>query len=297
MRYATRFLRLRPSVWVLLPVLLLGACQGTGAPSPDARQETWTPLFDGESLDGWTPKITGQPPGVNMGNTFRVEDGLLTVGYDAYDQFDGQFGHLVSDTTFSHYVVAVEYRFRSPQAPGGADWATENSGVMVHSQAAETMTRDQDFPISIEVQLLGSAGQETRPTANLCTPGTHVVMADTLTTTHCVNSRSDTYPGSEWVRVETRVLGDSLIQHRVNGEQVLEYTDPQIGGGMVAHPDSSVKDDGAALASGHIALQSESHPVQFRTVEVLNLRGCTDPEATNDKDYYVAPAPSRCEYE
>ncbi|MFB6248425.1 MAG: DUF1080 domain-containing protein [Salinibacter sp.] len=283
---------------VSLLVLGLGACSSPpDDAASDPHQKEWTPLFNGTNLAGWTPKITGQPPGVNKGNTFRVEDGMLTVRYDGYNQFDGQFGHLVSDTTFSHYVVAAEYRFLDPQAPGGPGWATENSGIMVHSQAAGTMTRDQDFPISIEVQLLGSAGQKTRPTANLCTPGTHVVMADTLTTTHCINSSSATYPGSEWVRAEVRVLGDSLIRHRVNGTTVLEYTKPQIGGGMVANPDSSIKQDGAPLESGRIALQSESHPVQFRTVEVLNLRGCTDPEASNYKAYYVASAPSRCVYE
>lgn len=277
----------------------LVACGPTDTKSApeEAEEKEWTPLFNGKTLDGWTPKITGQPPGENMGNTFRVEDGLLTVGYDAYDEFDRQFGHLVSDTTFSHYVVAVEYRFVGDQAPGGPDWATENSGIMLHSQSAETITREQDFPISIEVQLLGSAGQDERPTANLCTPGTHVVMADTLTTTHCIDSSSKTYPGNEWVRVEARVLGDSLVQHRVNGTPVLEYTEPQIGGGSVAHADPSVKQDGTMLTSGHIALQSESHPIQFRAVEVLNLRGCTDPDATNYKSYYVAEAPSRCTYD
>lgn len=276
---------------------LIACSSNDGSSAPDAETKEWTPLFNGKTLDGWTPKITGQPPGENMGNTFRVEDGMLTVRYDAYDQFDNQFGHLVSDTTFSHYVVAAEYRFVGEQAPGGEDWATENSGIMIHSQSAETMTRDQDFPVSIEVQLLGSAGQDERPTANLCTPGTHVVMDDSLTTTHCINSSSETYPGSEWVRVEARVLGDSLVQHRVNGSSVLEYTEPQIGGGMVAEADSSVKQDGTLLTSGHIALQSESHPIQFRTVEVLNLRGCTDPEASNYKSYYVASAPSRCTYD
>jgi hypothetical protein len=299
MRFSSSLRALRLGLSGLALVVGLGACTPSedDSTATDPQERAWTPLFDGESLEGWTPKITGQAPGVNKGNTFRVEDGMLTVRYDGYDRFDGQFGHLVSDTTFSHYVVAVEYRFLEPQAPGGPGWATENSGIMVHSQAAGTMTRDQDFPISIEVQLLGSAGQETRTTANLCTPGTHVVMADTLTTTHCVNSSSATYPGSEWVRVETRVLGDSLVQHSVNGTTVLEYTDPQIGGGMVANPDSSIKQDGTPLTSGHIALQSESHPLQFRTVEVLNLRGCTDPEASNYKDYYVASAPDRCRYE
>lgn len=287
----------------LVPFLIiltggLGACgssQGEQA-AADPDDEAWVSLFDGQSLDGWTPKMTGFAPGENARNTFRVENGMLTVGYDEYEEFDGDFGHLVSDTTFSYYVVAVEYRFVGEQAPGGPGWATQNSGIMVHSQSAQTMTRDQDFPISIEVQLLGDAGQEERPTANLCTPGTHVVMEGELVTTHCIPSRSATYPGTEWVRAEARVLGDSLIQHRVNGNLVLEYEAPQIGGGMVAEPDATVKQDGQLLTGGHIALQSESHPIQFRTVEVLNLEGCTDPEARNYKSYYVRANDAACRY-
>lgn len=288
----------------LLAVLVAcGTSQGDGTAAQDEQQavdpdaEAWTSLFDGESLSGWTPKITGFAPGENARNTFRVEDGMITVGYEDYDAFDGDFGHLVSDTSFSYYIVGVEYRFVGEQAPGGPGWATQNSGIMVHSQAAQTMTRDQDFPISIEVQLLGDAGQEERSTANLCTPGTHVVMDGELTTQHCVNSQSATYPGNEWVRAEARVLGDSLIQHLVNGELVLEYTQPQIGGGNVADPDPAVKQDGMMLAEGHIALQSESHPIQFRTVEVLNLEGCTDPEALNYKSYYVKADDAACRYD
>ncbi|MFB6098947.1 MAG: DUF1080 domain-containing protein [Salinibacter sp.] len=271
-----------------------------GQPIPDLSEideEEWTPLFNGRNLEGWTPKITGYAPGVNKGRTFRVEDGMLSVRYDAYDRFDGQFGHLVSDTTFSYYVVRAEYRFLGEQAPGGPGWAVQNSGVMIHSQSAATMTRNQNFPISIEVQLLGAAGQEERSTANLCTPGTHVVMDGTLTTTHCIRSNSATYPGNEWVRVEAVVLGDSLVQHRVNGNPVLQYTSPQIGGGNVSHADPKIKQDGTLLTEGHIALQSESHPIQFRTVEVLNLKGCTDPEASNYEAYYVKSAPSSCRYE
>lgn len=277
----------------MLSLVALGACRPARL---GPNEKVWTPLFDGESLSGWTPKITGHGPGENARNTFRVENGLLTVGYDQYDRFDGDFGHLVSDTTFSHYVVAAEYRFVGEQAPGGPDWATQNSGIMVHAQSAQTMTRDQDFPISIEVQLLGAAGQMERPTANLCTPGTHVVMDGELTTQHCINSQSATYPGDEWVRVDVRVLGDSLIQHRVNGTLVMEYTQPQIGGGMVANSDPTVKQDGARLTEGHIALQSESHPIQFRSVEVLNLEGCTDPDAINYKSYYVEANDAMCRY-
>jgi hypothetical protein len=71
--------------------------------------------------------------------------------------------------------------------------------------------------------------------------------------------------------VEVHVRGDSLIDHSVNGEPVLSYTGPQIGGGMVAHADASVKQNGRRLTEGRIALQSESHPIQLRTVEVRPL--------------------------
>lgn len=292
----------RRSLCSVLAILFVASAGCTSSPSAsdpfEVDEEEWTPLFNGQNLEGWTPKITGYAPGGNKGETFRVEDGLLTVRYDAYDEFDGQFGHLFSDTAFSYYALSVEYRFVGEQAPGGPDWAIQNSGVMIHSQSAESMTRDQDFPISIEIQFLGSAGQEERPTANLATPGTHVVMNDTLTTTHQIPSNSATYPGNEWVRVEALVLGDSLVQHRVNGEKVQQYSAPQIGKtGVVSNADPKLWQDGAPVTEGHIALQSESHPLQFRTVEVLNLKGCTDPEASNYKAYYVKSDPASCQYE
>ncbi len=171
------------------------------------------------------------------------------------------------------------------QARGGPDWAVRNSGIMVHSQSARSMGKDQDFPISIEVQLLGGTGTAERPTANLCTPGTHVVMDGTLFTPHCVNSRSRTYHGAQWVRVEVLVLGDSLLRHIVNGATVLEYSKPQIGGGVVNQFDPAVKQDGKPLTGGYIALQSESHPIDFRKVEILDLAGCMDRKV---------PAPSSC---
>jgi hypothetical protein len=74
--------------------------------------------------------------------------------------------HLLPGQT-PHYIVAAEYRFTGEQAPGGPQWAVRDSGVMVHSQAVETMTKLQNFPISIEVQLLGGSGAGRRTTANL----------------------------------------------------------------------------------------------------------------------------------
>lgn len=180
------------------------------------------------------------------------------------------------------------------QARGGQDWALRNSGVMIHSQSARSMAKDQDFPISIEVQLLGGNGRDDRSTANLCTPGTHVVMDGKLVTTHCLKSRSKTYHGEQWVRVEVLVLGDSLIKHIVNGDTVFEYAKPQIGGGVVNNFDPAVKQDGKPLTNGYIALQSESHPIDFRKVELLNLVGCMDRRSASYRPYYLRSDPSSC---
>ncbi|ARA93749.1 hypothetical protein AWN76_011630 [Rhodothermaceae bacterium RA] len=289
-------LRLLPGLLAL--TLLTAACtRPEASPAPaDPDEEAWIDLFNGRDLTGWTPKIRGYPAGENVGQTFRVVDSLLTVAYDAYDTFDERFGHLFYETPFSHYRIAVEYRFIGEQAPGGPGWALRNSGIMIHGQPPETMGLDQDFPISIEVQLLGGTGQGERPTANLCTPGTHVVMNGELVTQHCINSSSRTYHGDQWVRVEVLVLGDSLIVHEVNGEEVLRYTRPQIGGGTVSGFDPAQKQDGRPLTGGTISLQSESHPVQFRSVRLLNLEGCTDPAALNYKRYLVASDPAACRY-
>jgi hypothetical protein len=268
--------------------------EATGV-DPDAR--IWEQLFNGQNLDGWTVKIAGYEMGTNYANTFRVEDGVMKTAYDQYvGSFEDRFGHLFFNRPFSHYIIAVEYRFVGEQAAGAPDWAFRNSGVMLHSQPAGSMALDQDFPISIEVQLLGGSGTGERSTANLCTPGTHVEMVGELIEEHCINSTSKTYHGDQWVRSETLVLADSLIRHMVQGDTVLEYSAPQVGGGVVNNFSPDAKHDGQRLTSGYIALQSESHPIEFRKVELLNLRGCTDPAAINYKSYYVKEDDMAYEY-
>jgi hypothetical protein len=249
---------------ILMSLLCAAAAAGQSA-------QGWIQLFNGKDLDGWTPKITGYAAGENFGRTFRVENGVLAVRYDSYPAFDGRFGHLFYRTKYSDYIIAVEYRFTGSQATGGPAWAIRNSGVMLHCQDPKTMGKDQDFPISVEVQLLGGGETGERSTANLCTPGTNVVIDGKLVTQHCVNSRSKTYRGDQWVRVEVEVRGAERIIHRVNGETVLEYEKPQIGGGQVTNFDPAVKRDGELLREGYISLQSESHPVEFRKVELLPL--------------------------
>jgi hypothetical protein len=250
------------------------------APAPaaiDARgqdksdEKGWIALFNGKDLDGWTPKIKGYPAGENYGETFRVEDGVLKVSYDKYEKFDGKFGHLFYKTPFSHYRLRVEYRFVGEQCPGGPSWAIRNSGAMIHGQTPESMGKDQEFPVSIEVQYLGGNGRDKRPTANVCTPGTNIVMGGKLITEHCTDSKSKTYHGDQWVTVEVEAHGNGVIKHIVNGETVLEYEKPQLDD-READARRLMKNGDKMLYGGTISLQSESHPIEFRKVEILSLK-------------------------
>jgi hypothetical protein len=289
-RYITRSVRF----FLLLAVLLAS----NAAAQPPAEKEEWIALFNGRDLDGWTPKIAGHALGDNFANTFRVEDGLLQVRYDRYASFGKKFGHLFYKDPFSYYRLVVEYRFVGEQAPHGPGaWALRNSGAMLHSPHPRTMGRDQDFPISVEVQFLGGLGDgKARSTMNLCTPGTEVVYEGSIYPEHCLNSRSKTFDGDQWVRAEILVLGSGQITHFANGEEVLEYALPQFGGGAVADFDPAAKPDGALIEGGYISLQSESHPIDIRKVELLNLAGCMDPSANNYKRYHVKSVPGSCVY-
>jgi hypothetical protein len=257
----------RIAVAALASLLVAVAVAVTAEPDP---QEKWIPLFNGKDLTGWKVKIAGHELGDNYGNTFRVEDGILKVCYDQYKNFDGKFGHLFYEKPFSNYRLRVEYRFVGEQTPGGADWAFRNSGVMIHGQSPESMGKNQNFPVSIEVQLLGGDGTKPRSTANLCTPGTNVVMNGKLITQHVINSSSETYHGDQWVTVEVEARGNT-IRHIVGGKTVLEYADPQLD-----ERDADAKrlleaGQDKMLRGGSISVQSESHPVEFRKIELLEL--------------------------
>ena len=240
--------------------------------SPLAAEIEWTPLFNGKDLDDWVVKIKGFEVGDNHADTFRVEDGILKVSYDKYEgPFRGRFGHLYFKESFSNYILRVEYRIVGEQYQGGPGWAIRNSGVMIHGQKPETMELKQDFPVCAEVQLLGGDGENPRSTANLCTPGTNVVMNNELKLDHCINSKSKTYHGEDWVTVEIEVRGNDLIRHRIDGQIVLEYSKVQLD-----ERDKYAKKllEGGAdkmVSGGTISLQAEGHPVHFRKVELMKL--------------------------
>lgn len=236
-----------------------------------AEEGKWIQLFNGKNLDGWIPKIRYHEAGENHANTFRVEDGILKVGYEGYDEFNQTFGHLFYKDSFSHYRIRVEYRFVGDQCKGGPGWALRNSGIMIHGERPDQMAKDQDFPASIEIQLLGGNGKNDRTTLNLCTPGTNVYMNNKLFRPHCTSSSSKTYHGPQWVTAEVEVRGNTVIKHIIEDKVVLEYTKPQLDE-RDAHAKDLAKQSGTIdLSGGTISLQSESHPVHFRKVELMVL--------------------------
>jgi hypothetical protein len=266
------------------------------APSrPGVKPADWIQLFNGTDLKDWTPKFSKHALGDNFNDTFRVADGLLQVRYDKWTMFNGEFGHLFYKDAYSYYRLAAEYRFVGTQVPGGPAWAQRNNGLMLMSPAPQTMTLNQDFPISLEVQLLGGLSDgKPRTTANLCTPGTNVVMNGKFVTAHCTNSRSKTYDGDQWVRVEVEVHADHLMQHIVDGVVVLEYSEPQMGGGAASPVDPAVFVEGKPLPGGYISIQAETAPADFRKIELVNLEGCMDKSSPKFRDYFVKSNPAAC---
>jgi hypothetical protein len=250
-------------LFTALTAITTAALTGFLPAAGDQDQSTtgeWQSLFNGKDLTGWTPKFTGYKLGEDPKDTFQVKDGVLKVSYDNYEKWGELFGHLFYQSEFSHYILRLEYRFVGDQVAKGPGWARRNNGVMIHGQTMESMGKEQKFPDSIEVQLLGGEGDEERPTANVCTPGTQIFLNDKIDKRHCITSSSDTYTGDQWVKLELEVHGGAKIIHRVNGEEVFTYKYPQ-------------KDDGTVLTGGTISLQAESAPRRVPQYRDQRTRG------------------------
>ncbi|MEK9740909.1 MAG: DUF1080 domain-containing protein [Flavobacteriaceae bacterium] len=276
----------------------------------DSNTEEWMPLFNGKDLTDWKIKMARREVGVNYKNTFRVEDDMIRIVYEDYDVFENDYGHMYYKTPFSHYKLRFEYRFLGEQTSGGENWNVRNSGIMLHSQSAESNAFEQHFPVSIELQLLGGLGTVDRTTGNLCTPGTAVVFQNELDFTHCISASSKTYHGDQWVKAEAIVLGSESIIHIIENDTVLSYSQPQIDQNFISKDYQGSDWDmmgvtnyeywkskaGTLIDQGYIALQAESHSIDFKNIELLNLCGCMDKTAKNFKSYYIKADNSSCVY-
>ena len=291
--------------FLLLTILFFLSCNNNN--EKEINQEDWQTLFNGKDLTGWDIKIKGHPLNENYKNTFQVEDSMIRVVYSEYDKFNNQFGHLYTKKPYSYYKLKLQYRFVGDQLADAPEWADRNSGVMLHSQSAQSINLHQDFPVSLEMQFLCGNGKDTVPTGNVCTPGTFIIYDGKPYLAHIKNSTSKSYLKNEWINAQAEVYGDSLVRHIINGDTVLTYTKPMIGEGFVSNTNNwtwaNITDSlfwinkaNTPLGAGHIALQAESQPVDFRRIEILELIGCTDSKARNYKAYYVKSDNNKCKY-
>ena len=296
---------MKKSLFLVSLILLINSCK-----EERPNQEIWQPLFNGKDLSDWEIKFANHEINFNLNNTFRVQDSMIRISYDDYNTFDDSYAHIYYNKPFSYYKLRFDYRFLGNQVSGGETWNIRNSGIMLHSQSARSNDFGQFFPVSIEIQLLGGLGKEMRTTGNLCTPGTAVEIDGKINYQHCIKSTSATYHGNQWVRGEVIVLGGESITHLIENDTVLKYQLPQIGGGFtnprmgdqdwfsrgVKSKDYWIAKEGEVLINGYIALQAESHPIDFKNIEILNLCGCMDPKAKNYKSYFVKADDRLCIY-
>ena len=250
---------------LMLPLLALAGC--ATVPEPQ-----WQSIFDGRTLDGWTPKITGLAAGEDPLGMFVVEDGAIRVSHANYSKFEGEFGHLFWKAPLGAYRIRLEYRLLGETLPGVKEWQASNSGLMFHAQAPETMARDQAFPVSLEVQLLAVPRPTQEPTGNLCTPGTTVVFEGKRDPRHCILSSSPLLPLGRWHRLELEVLPNGEITHFIDGEPVLRYSGAELDPADAdAKPVIAAAGGKLELRQGYIALQSEGHQIEFRNIELKRL--------------------------
>lgn len=275
----------------------------------------WVPLFnkaDPSLATNWDIKITSRPLNEDPLNTFRHavvgSDTVLEVNVSGYTNFNNQYGHIgYKIRPFEYFIVRVEHQFFGSQAPGNpGSWAVQNNGIMHHSQSAASMGQNQDFPISLEAQLLGPAntGADNNSTMNLCTPGTAFYTTPTggsVNTNHCTSATGSHNRSlalaPNWMWVKVHALSDSIIRYYYNnGTQdslVFTFYRPVQYSGNVSGNTVQIVNN-TPIKGGYILFQSESHGTRFRRIEVLNLEGCMTPNDVNYKTYFVKHDAAAC---
>ena len=228
----------------------------------------WVSLFNGKDISGWKPKIAGYPLGENFGNTFRVADKILSTRYNEYDSFNSRFGALYYDKKFTNYRLKVEYRFVGNLTPGAPSWGFRDGGIQYHCQSPATVGLNQPFPVCLEYNLLGGKETGERPTGEICASGIYVEMNGKRNTNYCTPPTvKRTFAGDQWVTAEIDVM-DGKITHFVNGEQVLQFENPRFDS---THQEGKkfINAGKDMVRDGYISLQSNSHPMDFRKIEIM----------------------------
>jgi Domain of Unknown Function (DUF1080) len=228
----------------------------------------WVSLFNGKNLENWVPKIKGYKLGENFGNTFRVMDGILSTRYDKYDSFSNRFGALYYNKKFSNYRLRVEYRFVGNTAPGAPSWGFRDGGIQYHCQSPASLGLDQSFPVCLEYNLLGGNGKDERASGEICASGMYVEINGKRNSSYCTPPDvKRTFHGDQWVTAEIDIH-NGTITHFVNGEQIIRFENPRYDS-TNANAKAFIINGHDLVKDGYISLQSNSHPMDFRKIEIM----------------------------
>lgn len=232
------------------------------------NRKEWVSLFNGKNLDNWISKIAEYKPGENFGNTFRVENGILSIRYDQYDNFKNRFGALYCNKKFTNYRLRVEYRFIGDTVAGAPSWGYRDGGIQYHCQSPASLDINQSFPICLEYNLLGGNGKDERPSGEICANGIYVEINGKRNSSYCTPPTvKKTMNGDEWVTAEIDVQ-NGKISHFINGEEVIYFENPRYDSANSVAKKFIVADDNI-VKEGYISLQSNSNPVDFRKIEIM----------------------------
>ena len=191
-------------------------------------------LFDGSSLDGWTPVLSDDA--VDPATVWSAQDGVLScTGKPS--------GYIRTEKEYADYKLSVQWRWTAK--PG-------NNGVLVHTgppNALGVWPRSQECQLFHEnagdIWVIGT--EVTTPLEGV--PGHEKMVRGRR---HLNFNDGAEKPVGEWNTMEIVCRGDT-ITISVNG-QVVNYG-----------YDSTV-------SSGAISLQSEGAPIEYREIVLTPLK-------------------------
>lgn len=198
-----------------------------------ARDPEFRSLFNGRDLTGW------------RGEGYLVEDGAIVCTPEGKN--------LVTESTFSHYVL--DFEFRLP--PGG------NNGLGIHYPGEGNGAFS-----GMEIQILDNTAEKYKDLKNYQFHGS-------LYTLQAAEKRG-LKPVGEWNRQIIEVIGDR-VRVILNGETIL---DADLSSLAKQHP----KHEGVKRRSGHIALLGHGDRVAFRNIQIAELPDAV--QKTPESDSY-----------
>lgn len=240
--------------------------------SLSADEKGFVPLFDGETLKGWSAaRSTG---GENTGAFSVNKEEKAIHTYAGKEAGSKQVSDcLNTDIEFSHYILKLEYKWLDKRYAPRADW-DRDAGLLFHVHG----NTKKVWPLSLEMQIGESPATKIEKrrfhTGDLFVLGGNLRVTTTKTGKFydpkgkAVEGRpvptklGVEKPHGEWNEMEIHVHGADKATFIFNGEVVHEITDmKQLVEGGTPIP----------LTKGRIGLQAEWAEILYRNIRIKEL--------------------------